>query len=149
MSSSPEPDTANGYSHIVDDDTGNVHSGDHSEDDMFEMNDTVTARPYTATDLHESAGEDEKPYTEEHDAIASSESDNNNNVSEDADFDMEESPAASHSDAAQDERSASNDSRQSSKRKVATEEEDYIAANPELYGLRRSVRFENFSSRQT
>jgi chromodomain-helicase-DNA-binding protein 1 len=140
MSSSPEPEIANGYSHSVVHDVGDDNGDAHSESDLSEVNDTVTARPLPSTsdDHHQSADEDENMYGEEQGANASSESDNDN-PSEDADFDMEESPAASHSDAAQDERSTSNDSRQSTKRKVANEEEDYINANPELYGLRRSV----------
>lgn len=147
MSSSPEPDIANGYSHSVDDNVTNANGDTRSEDAMSEVNDTVTARPLpsTSAEYPESADEDENTYMGDREAIVSSDSDNDN-ASEDADFDVEESPAASHSDAAQDERSASNDSRQSSKRKVEAEEEDYIAANPELYGLRRSVCGENFSS---
>ena len=39
-----------------------------------------------------------------------------------------------------DDRSASHDSRRASKRKITLEDDEYIANNPELYGLRRSVR---------
>lgn len=141
MSSSPEPETANGYTHSISDDSGNANGDAHGENDLPELNDTVIARPLpsVSVDFRQSPDDDENTYMDEQGAIASSESDNDN-PSEDADFDMEESPAASHSDAAQDERSMSNDSRQSSKRKVTNDEEDYINANPELYGLRRSVR---------
>ncbi|KAK9777001.1 putative Chromodomain helicase hrp3 [Seiridium cardinale] len=140
MSSSPEPENANGYSHPIAHDAHDANGDAHSESDLSEMADTVTARPLppTSADYNQSADEDGNTYMEDQDAIASSESENDN-PSEDADFDMEESPAASHSDAAQEERSMSNDSRQSTKRKVANDE-DFINANPELYGLRRSSR---------
>lgn len=55
----------------------------------------------------------------------------------DADFDMEDSPAAETSHAARQERSTSTESRRPAKRKL--EPDNYILANPELYGLRRSV----------
>ncbi|KAH6648435.1 P-loop containing nucleoside triphosphate hydrolase protein [Truncatella angustata] len=141
MSSSPEPETANGYSYSVSYDADDANGHARSESDLSETNGALTARPLpsTAAEHHESADEHENTYTEEQDAIASSESDNDHR-SEDADFDMAESPAPSHSDVAQEERSASNDSRQSNKRKVANDEEDFINANPELYGLRRSSR---------
>jgi chromodomain-helicase-DNA-binding protein 1 len=68
----------------------------------------------------------------------SDESDNDN-ASEDADFDMEDSVPSPQSDVAPEERSSSRESRRAPKRKAAVEEDEYIKANPELYGLRRSV----------
>lgn len=72
-----------------------------------------------------------------------SESDNSSedNASEDADFDMEESLPSQHDEAVE-ERASSADSNRVSKRKAPVEEDAYIKANPELYGLRRSVRHE-------
>ena len=63
------------------------------------------------------------------------------NNSEDADFDMQDSVASQQElqDGEQD-RESSPDSSRPSKRKVPVSERDYIKANPELYGLRRSVR---------
>jgi chromodomain-helicase-DNA-binding protein 1 len=149
MSSSPEPEAANGYSNLVVRDDGGANGDAHIESDMSEVDDSITARPQTSAsaDYDQSADEIENTFEEEdQEAVASSESDNDNQ-SDDADFDMEGSPAASHSDGAQDERSASNSSRQSTKRKTTNDEEDYIKANPELYGLRRSVcRRKIFSS---
>lgn len=142
MSSSPEPEAANGYSNLVVRDDGGANGDAHIESDMSEVDDSITARPQTSAsaDYDQSADEIENTFEEEdQEAVASSESDNDNQ-SDDADFDMEASPAASHSDGAQDERSASNSSRQSTKRKTTNDEEDYIKANPELYGLRRSSR---------
>jgi hypothetical protein len=144
-SSSPEPAAANGFSPSPDRDGDITADGHQSESDLSEVNDTVIAHPLRPASAvgHDSPAE-ENVYAEEQDAIESSDSDNDH-VSEDADFDMEESPAPSQSDAAQDDRSTSNDSRPTAKRKVANEEEDFINANPELYGLRRSVCREKFS----
>lgn len=58
---------------------------------------------------------------------------------EDADFDIEESPAPAASE--RDERSTSTESRRPAKRKQATEDQ-HMLANPELYGLRRSVSYQ-------
>jgi chromodomain-helicase-DNA-binding protein 1 len=63
----------------------------------------------------------------------------NNDGSDDADFDMEESPAAAPDHSARVDRSTSHDSRRPTKRKLGFEDDEYIMANPELYGLRRSV----------
>jgi chromodomain-helicase-DNA-binding protein 1 len=60
------------------------------------------------------------------------------NASDDAEFDMEESPPSQHDDVAET-RSSSSESNQTSKRKAAVAEDDFMRANPELYGLRRSV----------
>jgi chromodomain-helicase-DNA-binding protein 1 len=78
--------------------------------------------------------------------VQMSESDNasEDNASDDGDFDMEESVASQHDDA-EDMRASSTDSNRVPKRKANVAEDEYIKANPELYGLRRSVRLENFS----
>jgi len=60
--------------------------------------------------------------------------------SDDADFDIEESPAAPAANGERHGRSTSIESRRPAKRKIGIEEDEYILANPELYGLRRSVR---------
>ena len=63
------------------------------------------------------------------------------NASEDADFDMQESVASPQDDDGEQDRESSPATSRPSKRKVEIVEEDFIQANPELYGLRRSVRF--------
>lgn len=63
----------------------------------------------------------------------------NNDGSDDADFDIEESPAAAPNHNSRADRSTSHDSRRPTKRKLGFEDDEYILANPELYGLRRSV----------
>jgi chromodomain-helicase-DNA-binding protein 1 len=69
---------------------------------------------------------------------ASDSSPENHNESDDADFDMEDSPAPAATNASRDDRSTSIESRRPAKRKLGVENE-HILANPELYGLRRSV----------
>ena len=57
---------------------------------------------------------------------------------DDAEFDMEDSPAPVVVNGGREERSTSAESRRPQKRKLDLEDE-HILANPELYGLRRSV----------
>ncbi|KAF4966934.1 hypothetical protein FZEAL_10594, partial [Fusarium zealandicum] len=71
--------------------------------------------------------------------MSPSEQSSDDNASDDADFDMEESVPSQNDDAVE-ERASSTDSNRTSKRKAPVEEEEYIKANPELYGLRRSTR---------
>lgn len=75
---------------------------------------------------------------------SASEQSSDDNASDDGDFDMEESLPSQNEDAAED-HASSTDSNQTSKRKAPVEEDEFIKANPELYGLRRSVRCEKFS----
>jgi chromodomain-helicase-DNA-binding protein 1 len=60
-------------------------------------------------------------------------------ASDDADFDMEDSPAPAVANGGREASSTSIESRRPAKRKLGLEDE-HIKANPELYGLRRSVR---------
>ncbi|KAM5351698.1 hypothetical protein ACJ41O_004421 [Fusarium nematophilum] len=71
--------------------------------------------------------------------MSESEQSSEDNASDDADFDMEESLPSQNDDAVED-RASSTDSNKASKRKAPIEEDEYIKANPELYGLRRSTR---------
>jgi chromodomain-helicase-DNA-binding protein 1 len=59
--------------------------------------------------------------------------------SDDADFDMDDSPAPAATNRRH-ERSTSSESHRPPKRKLGVEDDEHILANPELYGLRRSVR---------
>lgn len=63
------------------------------------------------------------------------------NASDDAEFDMQESLPSQHEDVIEDvqERPSSSDSNRAPKRKAAVVEDDFMRADPELYGLRRSV----------
>lgn len=60
-------------------------------------------------------------------------------ASEDADFDMEESRPSPHDEDAAADRPSSSDSGRGSKRKAGVAEDEFMRADPELYGLRRSV----------
>lgn len=60
--------------------------------------------------------------------------------SDDAEYDMETPPLANQS-LTHDERSSSEDSRRLVKRKAGVEQDDFMNNDPELYGLRRSVRY--------
>ena len=138
MSSSPEPDLANG------DDSPEPGSPNMreleeraSQSDLSEVNNSTHQRSPSPS-RSASSDQRESPQPVEQEVVESSD-DDNNNASDDADFDMEDSPAPSQSDAPQDQRSTSNDSRRTVKRKAAVEEDEYIRENPELYGLRRSV----------
>lgn len=82
----------------------------------------------------EQSSQDQNPNTEsssshEEDAIGS----------DDADYDMETPPPVEQN-VIPDETSSSEDSRSHNKRKASVDQDDYMTSNPELYGLRRSVR---------
>jgi chromodomain-helicase-DNA-binding protein 1 len=70
--------------------------------------------------------------------MSESEQSTPDNADEDGDFDMQESLPSQHDETAED-HASSTDSNRASKRKAPMGEDDYIKANPELYGLRRSV----------
>lgn len=100
-----------------------------SESDLSEVINPVVDAPSPATsENHQS----EFGHSDPESSAAEAQED------EDADFDMEESPAPAASD--REERSTSPDSRRPAKRKQASEDQ-HMLANPELYGLRRSVGF--------
>ena len=88
--------------------------------------------PATSTNHQSEFGGQETEASESSDGEVRDESD-------DADFDMEESPAPAVTNGARNDRSTSAESHRPAKRKLGLEDE-HILANPELYGLRRSVR---------
>jgi len=95
----------------------------------------VEASPSTSsTPNHQSDFGNEDPESSE------SSEEEKGNGSEDGDFDVEESIAESNHRSTRIDRSLSHDSRRPTKRKMGIEDDEYIKANPELYGLRRSVR---------
>ena len=74
------------------------------------------------------------------DAESSESSEEDDNGSQDGDSDVEESITETNHRNTRIDRSSSHDSRRPTKRKIGIEDDEYIKANPELYGLRRSVR---------
>jgi chromodomain-helicase-DNA-binding protein 1 len=105
-----------------------------SESDLSEINDPPAAEASPSTSSSE---QHQSEFGNED--IESSGSDNaaNDAASDDGDFDMDEAVNETRGHSARIDRSSSHDSRRPSKRKVGLE--DDIMANPELYGLRRSV----------
>lgn len=74
------------------------------------------------------------------DPMSESEQSSADDASHDADFEMQNDlPSPQDHDDEPRGRESSTDSHQASKRKASFDEEEYIRANPELYGLRRSV----------
>ena len=120
-------------------------TGDHQSDsDLSEAQDVVVADPDTR-ESPSSLEDAPAPNHAGHDAYASDGGMNSastkDEASDDGDFDGEEGAPSPRSDQERDERSASASSRSrpSSKNKSPAED-SYIQQNPELYGLRRSVR---------
>lgn len=105
-----------------------------SESDLSDVANPIIEEASPATSINQQSefGRQDTESSDSSDAEAQNESD-------DADFDMEESPAAAVTNGARHDRSTSVESRRPQKRKLPVEDE-HILANPELYGLRRSVR---------
>jgi len=104
-----------------------------SESDLSEVAIPIVDEPSPAPSNPQSEfGEQAQVHTESSGAEAQ-------DASDDADFDMEDSPAPVASGGRRDDRSTSTESRRPPKRKLGVEDDEHILANPELYGLRRSV----------
>lgn len=109
-----------------------------SESELSDINDIPDTTMSSVT------GQDDADHSED-DAIhdmATSELDDDEDApgEEDADFD-EETPPPEAADGMRHDRSTSEDSLRPGKRKVdGLDDEEYMKQNPELYGLRRSVR---------
>ncbi|KAF7547886.1 hypothetical protein G7046_g8864 [Stylonectria norvegica] len=71
--------------------------------------------------------------------VSESNASSDDNASQDGDFDMEESLPSQNDDPVE-EPASSSDSDRAPKRKVPVGEDEFMKANPELYGLRRSTR---------
>ncbi len=143
MSSSPESASAGPDSSSVAQTGADAILNDRgSESDLSEVNETIalptrnSTSPSPSPTGHESS-EDAEAELDLNEPVESS--GDEAQASDDADYDMEESAAASQSDEHRDDRSTSRESRRAPKRKAVAEEDEYIRENPELYGLRRSV----------
>lgn len=79
-------------------------------------------------------------YADERLAYSQSDISEERHASQDADYDMHEAVASQPDDDDDQSRESTPNSNRPSKRKALVSEDDYIKANPELYGLRRSVR---------
>jgi chromodomain-helicase-DNA-binding protein 1 len=109
-------------------------SSQHSDNDQ---SDTQEAAAVDQASDVDAPGEE---YDEDDEVAAASDSSEDVDAEgePDGDYDSESPPSEqAESDRA---RSSSVESRRPPKRKASSEKEDYIEQNPELYGLRRSVR---------
>ncbi|KAI1819977.1 SNF2 family N-terminal domain-containing protein [Xylaria intraflava] len=144
MSSSPESAFADPDTSSVPPAGDNISVNDRaSESDLSEIHEASaqptrdSTSPSPSAAGHESS-QDAEAELDLNDHVESS--DEEAQASDDADYDMEETPAASQSDERRDDRSMSHESRRAPKRKAVPEEDEYIRDNPQLYGLRRSSR---------
>lgn len=109
----------------------------HSDSDLSDVNDTASTH-HVLADAHH----DEESGNEDVQDMATSPSDGEEDAagSEDADYAAPESPPSPQSNESRRNSTSSESSSQSRKRKVDVDDEQYMQKNPELYGLRRSVR---------
>lgn len=108
-----------------------------SESELSDLNDLPTLAAPSTTAHHETESEDDALHD-----MATSELDEDEDApgEEDADFDGE-SPATHEINGMRHDRSSSEESTRPEKRKAHdVDDEEYMKQNPELYGLRRSVR---------
>ncbi|KAI1328341.1 P-loop containing nucleoside triphosphate hydrolase protein [Xylariaceae sp. FL0255] len=141
MSSSPEPASAGPDAQSAPQSGADITLNDHASDsDLSEVNEASAFpahRSSSSPALRESS-EDAEAEPDLDDPVESSE--DGHQGSDDADYDMDDSPAPSQSGRGHDDRSTSHDSHRAPKRKAVADEDEYIRENPELYGLRRSSR---------
>jgi chromodomain-helicase-DNA-binding protein 1 len=140
MSSPADPTPVNGrISPLAARDNDVDRNGHRSDSDLSDVQDAVVAVPSPPSSPDPNDISNHQP-----DGLDSPESEHatDGNGSEDADYDLEESIPSAPSDAGEDTRPSSRNSERPPKRKAAAEEDEFIKANPELYGLRRSVRWQ-------
>lgn len=129
---------SNGYhSPVGDISVANDAASNHSGSDLSEVREAPAAEASpspSSTPHHQSdfAAEDTEPSDESED--------DNDKGSDNDEFDAEEGIRAVAHHHPRIDRSSSHDSRRPTKRKLGIEDDEHIKANPELYGLRRSVR---------
>lgn len=109
-----------------------------SESDLSEVHDDPQLEVLSDSPSPSADVESHDAY-EEASNVSDEDSDQDAEGSDDADYEDTRLTGAQHEESERS-RSPSVVSGKSKKRKMSMEEEDYILANPELYGLRRSVR---------
>lgn len=128
--------------HMVADDAVNSHIlAQRRRSDSDASNRSVTPS-HPASPMGSIRGaSDGANHTFDGDRMSESEESSADDASHDADFEMQhDAPSPTDHDDEPRGRASSSDSTQAPKRKASFDEEEYIRANPELYGLRRSVR---------
>ena len=110
-----------------------------SESELSDINDFPTTAVSSVTEQQDEEHSDDDAI---HD-MATSELNEDDDApgEEDADFDAE-TPPPEDTNGMRHDRSLSEDSLRPGKRKLEVDDEEYMKQNPELYGLRRSVRIE-------
>jgi chromodomain-helicase-DNA-binding protein 1 len=139
MSTSPEASPVNGHASPSEDEHMDDVANDDRDQSDSDLSDVQAAdddadpqSPDTVDVAGLRAGKPVLSFQQHVEDSGSSDHD----ASNDADFDMADSPASAHSNG-DNSRAASTESRPAPKRKAV--EEDFMRENPELYGLRRSV----------
>jgi len=107
----------------------------HSDSDMSHTHEDAAAEP--ASDVDAPGEDDDEDVEMAQDSGSSDDVDAEGEA--DGDYNSE-SPPPEQAESDDARSSVSQDSRRPSKRKASPEGDDYITQNPELYGLRRSVR---------
>lgn len=109
-----------------------------SESELSEVNDVAPSQPSPLQPLHHDATHDEHYNSQD---VVSSESDPEEDAagSEDAEY-AAESPQSQQSQKSRSNSLSSGAESQPRKRKVDVDDDHHMLENPELYGLRRSVR---------
>ena len=128
---------SNGHSYS--NDTNMNENQDASSDSGSDLSEVRDPPVIGASPSSSSSPAHHSQYGNDDDQSSDHSEEDNDNGSEDADFDIEESVAETSNHNARVDRSSSHESRRPTKRKMGIEDDEYIKANPELYGLRRSV----------
>lgn len=113
---------------------------DHSDSDLSDTNEPAAAAPSSDVDA---PGEE---YDDDDNEPAAADSDSSDDVDAegepDGDYDSD-SPPSEHAPSSPAQSVSSQESSRPLKRKASADKDDYMTQNPELYGLRRSVRVIN------
>lgn len=140
MSTSPEPGPPNGHVSPPADDSIAYVNGNQSDSDLSDVQAADIDEPTPDSIDHPDSFNEVKADDDSREPSEPSD----NDISDDADFDGAESLASgqSQSDHDHDEPGSSDDSQRAPKRKAGPVlDDDFIRNDPELYGLRRSVRY--------
>lgn len=145
MSTSPERSPVNGHhSPSPDENTsyyGNGHQSDSDLSDVQHAPADAGSPEYHDADADADADDVENPVEHPEVTFQGPSDSEDNDASDDGDFDAAGSPASVQSHDDHPRRTMSVSERPAPKRKAAqVVEEDFMRENPELYGLRRSVR---------
>lgn len=140
MSTSPDPGPVNGHESLSGDEQSvQLANGNPTDSDLSDTQPAAVSLGSPESADAVGSPDAEPDFAREEQDEPSDPSDND--AQDDADFDAAGSPASAQSNDSAD-RAASASTRPAAKRKAALAiEDEYMRENPELYGLRRSVRY--------